>query len=70
MKLNNERNLGYYLLAVLYFSISLFSPFSSAILKRWGTKSCLFIGGMGHCLFVIASILPAWRREWRNEPDP
>ena len=70
MSLNGENNLGYYLLAVLYFSISMFSPFSSAILKRWGVKSCLFIGGFGHFCFVLASILPAWRREYHNEPDP
>ena len=64
MKLNGENNLGYILLAVMYFSISIFSPFSSTILKRFGIKTCLFVGGFGHFLLLIASALPAWKQEY------
>jgi hypothetical protein len=69
MKLNGEDNLGFYLLAVLYVSIGLSAPFSSAILKRYGIKYCLFLGGFGHFCFVFSSVLPSWRREYHIEEE-
>jgi MFS family permease len=69
MKLNGEVNLGYYLLAVLYLAVGCFSPFSSAILKRWGIKRCLYIGGLGHFCLVISSVLPSWKHEYHIGDD-
>ena len=48
---------------MLYLAVGLFAPFSSAILKRWGIKRCLYIGGLGHFCLVFASILPSLKHE-------
>ena len=52
-------NLGFYVLAVLYFSIAVSSLFSTALLKKLGTYKCLIFGGFGHFCFVFAQIFPA-----------
>ena len=41
-------HLGFYILAVLYFSIAVSSIFSTAFLKKLGTYKCLILGGFGH----------------------
>lgn len=53
------KNLGFYILAVLYFSIAVSSVFSTALLKKLGTYKCLIFGGFGHFCFVFAQIFPA-----------
>ena len=52
-------NLGFYILAVLYFSIAVSSIMSTALLKKLGTYKCLIFGGFGHFCFVFAQIFPA-----------
>ena len=47
-------NLGFYILAVLYFSIAVSSIMSTALLKKLGTYKCLIFGGFGHFCFVFA----------------
>mmetsp|Transcript_43037 Transcript_43037/g.31018 ORF Transcript_43037/g.31018 Transcript_43037/m.31018 type:complete len:129 (-) Transcript_43037:1294-1680(-) len=51
------------MLAVLYFFIGVGSLMSAACLKKLGTKTCLVLGGLGHFIFVFASILPAYSHE-------
>jgi len=59
--LNNDglNKLGFYILAVLYFSIALSSFMSTALFKKLGTYKCLVFGGLGHFCFVFAQIFPA-----------
>ena len=47
-------DLGFYILAVLYFSIAVSSLMSTALLKKLGTYACLILGGFGHFCFVCA----------------
>ena len=53
------QNLGFYILAVLYFSICVSSVMSTALLKKLGVYKCLVFGGLGHFSFVFANIFPA-----------
>ena len=53
------KDLGFYILAVLYFSIAVSSIFSTALLKKLGIYKCLIFGGFGHFCFVVAQIFPA-----------
>jgi hypothetical protein len=53
------KDLGFYILAVLYFSIAVSSVMSTAFLKKLGTYKCLVLGGFGHFCFVFAQIFPA-----------
>ena len=59
LKNDGLENLGFYILAVLYFSIAVSSVMSTALLKKLGTYKCLILGGFGHFCFVFAQILPA-----------
>jgi hypothetical protein len=54
MKNNGLGNLGYTLLAILYLFIGIGSLMSSALLKKWGMKKCMVLGGLGHFTFVFA----------------
>jgi fucose permease len=47
-------------LSILYIFIGLGSLISSAIVKKIGIKNALFIGALGHLIFVVSQILPAW----------
>ena len=58
---------GYYLLAFIYFFMALSSIIGPAILKRIGFKKCLILGSFGHFAFVLCSILPAWRNEYKHD---
>jgi len=58
---------GYYLLAFIYFFMALSSIIGPAILKRIGFKKCLILGSFGHFAFVVCSILPAWRNEYKHD---
>jgi hypothetical protein len=66
---NGLGNLGYTLLAVLFLFIGVGSIVSPAILKVWGTKKCLLVGGISHFIFVFSQILPAWRAEYFQDPQ-
>jgi MFS family permease len=57
---------GYYLLAIIYLIMALCSFIGPAILKRIGTKKCLILGSLGHFTFIVSTILPAWRNEYRQ----
>ena len=57
---------GYYLLAIIYLCVALCSFIGPAILKRIGTKKCLILGSLGHFTFILSTILPAWRNEYRQ----
>ena len=59
LKNDGLENLGFYILAVLYFSIAVSSVMSTALLKKLGTYKCLILGGFGHFCFVFAQIFPA-----------
>ena len=58
---------GYYLLAFIYLFMALSSIVGPAILKRIGFKKCLILGSFGHFTFILCSILPAWRNEYKHD---
>lgn len=47
--------------------MALSSIIGPAILKRIGYKKCLILGSFGHFAFVLCSILPAWRNEYKHD---
>jgi len=48
------KEIGLYVLAILYFSIGVSSPLSTALIKKLGIYKCLIMGGFGHFCFVFA----------------
>jgi hypothetical protein len=49
--------IGFYILGVLYFFMGMGAIMSSAIKKKFGTKFCLVLGGVGNCVWILSSIL-------------
>jgi MFS family permease len=49
--------LGFYILAVLYLFMGIGSLVSTAIMRRFGTKTCLLLGGIGNVQWILSSIL-------------
>ena len=47
--------------------MALSSIVGPAILKRIGFKKCLILGSFGHFAFVLCSILPSWRNEYKHD---
>jgi MFS family permease len=56
-------NLGYYVLAVMYFFMGLGSIISTAVINKIGTKGCLCLGGVGNMIWIFITILPAGKQE-------
>jgi hypothetical protein len=52
-------SLGYYSLAVIYFSIGVGCFFSTSIINKLGVTLSLFIGGMGATVWVFSAIVAA-----------
>ena len=48
---------------MLYSTVGVCSLVGSALVNYFGVKLSLFIGGLGHFLFVFLSTYPAWRGE-------
>ena len=53
-------SLGFILVGTRFFFASLFSLFGPIALEKLGINKCLFIGGMGHFLFVFTALAPCW----------
>ena len=53
------KNLGFYILAVLFLSIAISAPVTTALLKRLGLKKSLVLGGFGYVSLIFAMIFPA-----------
>jgi MFS family permease len=51
--------LGFYILAVLYFCMAVGSLISTAVINRIGTKVCMILGGLGNTAWILSSILAA-----------
>ena len=51
-------SLGFILVGTRFFFASLFSLFGPIAFEKLGPNKCLFIGGMGHFLFVFTAIIP------------
>ncbi len=49
--------LGFFILALLYFFMGLGSLMSTAFIKLLGTKTCLFIGGLGNVQWIFFTIM-------------
>lgn len=62
-KQNKMDEFGYIQLAVLYLSNGLSSLVAPAAVKQLGLKKSLFLGGIGHFVFIFLSMFPAWNSE-------
>ena len=63
MEQDNFDQLGYYILAVLYFFTGMGSLMSTAAINRLGTKGCLVLGGFGNVIWIASTILPAYEAQ-------
>ena len=57
--------LGFYLLAILYFFMGVGSLTSTAINNKYGTRACLIIGGCGNVIWILSSILASKYNDYR-----
>jgi MFS family permease len=60
METDGYESLGYYVLAVLYFSLGMGSLISTAAIKKLGSRKCFILGGIGNTIWIVANILPAY----------
>ena len=50
--------LGFVILAVLYISMGIGSLLSAAVIKKFGSKWCLIMGGIGSIIPIVSTLLP------------
>lgn len=62
---NDYGDLGFVMLAVLYISMGVGSLLSAAVIKKFGTRWCLIMGGIGTIIPILATLLPVI-----NKDDP
>lgn len=63
MEENGFEQLGFYILAVLYFFMGLGSLLSTAIINKFGTRFCLVLGGIGNVQWIVSTLLAVYRKE-------
>ena len=49
--------LGFFIVAVVYFFMGLGSIMSTAVINRYGTRVCLIMGGIGNTVWILSTIL-------------
>ena len=47
-------DIGFYILATLYFMMGIGSLVSTNAINRFGTKNCLIAGGVGNLIYLLA----------------
>jgi hypothetical protein len=50
-------NLGFYILAVVYFFTGIGSLMSTAMINKYGTRVALVLGGIGNTLWIMSTLL-------------
>mmetsp|Transcript_34919 Transcript_34919/g.33965 ORF Transcript_34919/g.33965 Transcript_34919/m.33965 type:complete len:111 (-) Transcript_34919:1151-1483(-) len=63
MEQDGYGDLGYFILAVLYFCMGMGSFFSTAVMNKLGTRACLIMGGVGNVVWICSGIMPAHQAE-------
>lgn len=63
MKTDGYDELGFYVLAILYFFMGLGSLMSTAAINKFGTRGCLLLGGIGNTVMILCMIIPAGQQE-------
>jgi hypothetical protein len=61
MEEDDYEELGYYILAVLYFFMGIGSLMSTGAINKLGTRGCLVLGGFGNVVWIASTILPAYK---------
>jgi hypothetical protein len=59
MKNDGFDDLGFYILAILYFFMGMGSLLSTAINNKLGVKFCLMVGGAGNVTWILTTVLAA-----------
>ncbi len=59
METDGFGDLGYYILAILFFFMGMGSIISTAAMNKLGTKGCMVLGGLGNMIWIVATIMPA-----------
>ena len=57
-------SLGFILVGTRFFFASVFSLFGPLAYDKFGPNKCLFLGGIGHFLFVFTAVLPCWVNDY------
>lgn len=52
--------LGFFILAVLYFFMGLGSLMSTAIINKYGNRWCLVMGGIGCVVWILSTLLAVY----------
>ena len=60
-------SLGFILVGTRYFLASVFGLFGPIIYNKLGTNMSLVIGGIGYWLFIVASTIPSWKKDYPDE---
>ncbi|CDW79190.1 major facilitator superfamily protein [Stylonychia lemnae] len=70
MEENGFEQLGFFILAVLYFFMGMGSLLSTAIINKYGTRFCLVIGGVGNVQWIVSTLLAVYRESILAEGVP
>jgi len=70
MEENGFKQLGFYILAILYFFMGIGSLMSTAIINKYGTRFCLMIGGLGIVVWILSSLLAVYDEEMVEKGVP
>jgi MFS family permease len=70
MEENNFEQLGFYILAVLYFFMGIGSLMSTAVINKFGTRFCLMTGGFGIVVWILSTLLAVYREELIEKDVP
>jgi MFS family permease len=54
---------GFLILGVIYLSMGIGSLISTALINKFGTRFCLFVGGIGCITRILITVIPALSKE-------
>jgi MFS family permease len=57
---------GFLILGVIYLSMGIGSLMSTALINKFGTRLCLFIGGIGCITRILITVIPALSKKDDN----
>lgn len=63
MEEDGFEDLGFFILAVVYFFMGFGSLLSTAAINKFGTKGCLIFGGVGNTIWILSTILAVYSKE-------
>jgi hypothetical protein len=62
--------LGFWSVAVMYFSIGIGSMFSTIIMKKIGDIKCMAVGSLFNTPWILSLALCGWRGDYEGDEKP